>query len=193
MRAGSRKVRPLPASACCALPTSGLFPIASCSHGLAMLRRRLMALPELGSRGKKAYKPAPKDKIEREIEGVIAAGARYLFHDQDHYPCTSGRDRQRAPDHHLQGQSGSRQRALASPWWARAMRRVRRRSWRGIGQDSCPRQALTVVSGLARGIDGAAHEGKLSQDHRRDRERDRHRLSAAAREAAGEASRAKAC
>ena len=40
---------------------------------------------------------------------------------------------------------------------------------------------FVVVSGLARGIDGAAHRGRAARDHRRDRQRDRHRLSAAAR------------
>ncbi|MEO1489679.1 MAG: DNA-protecting protein DprA, partial [Pseudomonadota bacterium] len=44
------------------------------------------ALPDLGSRGKTPYRPARVDRIEREIEAVRDAGARYLFHDQDGYP-----------------------------------------------------------------------------------------------------------
>jgi len=47
----------------------------------------LDALPDLGARGKTTYRPAPSDKVEREINGVRAAGARYLFHDQPDYPA----------------------------------------------------------------------------------------------------------
>ena len=50
----------------------------------------LDALPDLGSRGKTPYRPAPADRIEREIEAVQAAGARYLFHDQRDYPALLG-------------------------------------------------------------------------------------------------------
>lgn len=48
------------------------------------------ALPELGSRGKTAYRAAPTDRIDREIEAVIASGARYVFHDQDDSPPLLG-------------------------------------------------------------------------------------------------------
>ena len=48
------------------------------------------ALPDLGARGKSPYRPTPTGRIEREIEGVRAAGARYLFHDQPDYPVLLG-------------------------------------------------------------------------------------------------------
>lgn len=46
----------------------------------------LEALPDLGSGGKRTYRAAPIDRIEREVEGVRKAGAKYLFHDQPDYP-----------------------------------------------------------------------------------------------------------
>ncbi|MGB3807616.1 MAG: DNA-protecting protein DprA, partial [Erythrobacter sp.] len=45
------------------------------------------ALPDLGSRGKTPYRPIAAERIEREIEAVRRAGARYLFHDQPDYPA----------------------------------------------------------------------------------------------------------
>ena len=47
----------------------------------------LEALPELGSRGGRVYRAAPAQSIEREIEAVRSAGAKYLFHDQPGYPA----------------------------------------------------------------------------------------------------------
>ena len=47
----------------------------------------LEALPDLAARGGKAYRPAPRDGIEREVTDVRAAGARYLFHDSPDYPA----------------------------------------------------------------------------------------------------------
>ncbi|HEX5644143.1 MAG TPA: DNA-protecting protein DprA, partial [Erythrobacter sp.] len=46
----------------------------------------LEALPDLGRRGGRDYRAAPVDLVEREIEGVRRAGAKYLFHDQPGYP-----------------------------------------------------------------------------------------------------------
>lgn len=40
------------------------------------------ALPDLAARGaNRNYKPAPRDRIEREVQAARQAGARYLFHD----------------------------------------------------------------------------------------------------------------
>lgn len=44
------------------------------------------ALPDLASKGGRAYRAAPADLIEREVAAVRAAGARYLFHDLPDYP-----------------------------------------------------------------------------------------------------------
>ena len=116
------------------------------------------ALPELASRGKKSYRAAPKDRIEREIEGVIAAGARYLFHDQDDYPALLGEVASAPPILTCRGNLslasepcvaivGARNASGASVKLAR--------DWAG----ELAGAGYTVVSGLARGIDGASHEG----------------------------------
>ena len=116
------------------------------------------ALPDLGSRGKTPYRPAPVDRIEREIEGVNAAGARYLFHDQPDYPALLGELDSAPPIMTFRGRLeiasapcvamvGARNASAASVKLAR--------DWAG----EMARGGFTVVSGLARGIDGAAHEG----------------------------------
>lgn len=118
------------------------------------------ALPELTARGKKTYRPAPKDRIEREIEGVIAAGARYLFHDQDHYPQLLKEIASSPPIITCRGNL-----ALASePCVAMVGARNASGAATKLARDfakSLSEAGLTVVSGLARGIDGAAHEGSL--------------------------------
>jgi DNA processing protein len=118
------------------------------------------ALPELGSRGKKTYRAAAKDKIEREIEGVIDAGARYLFHDQDHYPALLAEIASSPPIITCRGNL-----ALASePCVAMVGARNASGAATKLARDwasALSEAGLTVVSGLARGIDGAAHEGSL--------------------------------
>ncbi len=116
------------------------------------------ALPDLGSRGKRAYKPAPTDQIEREIDAVIAAGARYLFHDQDDYPGLLSELESAPPILTCRGQV-----ALASaPCVAIVGARNASAASVKLARDWSAQLAeagFTVVSGLARGIDGASHEG----------------------------------
>ena len=116
------------------------------------------ALPDLASRGKTPYRPAASDRIEREIEAVIAAGARYLFHDQPDYPTLLGELESAPPILTCRGNLalasepcvaivGARNASAASVKLAR--------DWSGQLAEA----GFTVVSGLARGIDGARHEG----------------------------------
>lgn len=118
------------------------------------------ALPDLTGRGKKTYRPAPKDKIEREIEGVIDAGARYLFHDQDDYPPLLAQLDSAPPIITCRGNL-----ALASePCVAMVGARNASGAATKLARDFATALAeagLTVVSGLARGIDGGAHEGAM--------------------------------
>ncbi|MEM7689558.1 MAG: DNA-processing protein DprA [Pseudomonadota bacterium] len=118
------------------------------------------ALPELGSRGKRAYTPAKRDRIEREIENVIGAGARYLFHDQADYPDLLGELDSAPPIVTCRGHL-----ALASaPCVAMVGARNASAASVKLARDWAAELAeagFTVVSGLARGIDGASHEGAL--------------------------------
>lgn len=118
------------------------------------------ALPELTARGKKAYRPAPTDKIEREIEGVIAAGARYLFHDQDHYPALLAELDSAPPIITCRGNLALANEPCVAMVGARNASGAATKLAREFAK-SLAEAGLSVVSGLARGIDGAAHEGAM--------------------------------
>jgi DNA processing protein len=117
-------------------------------------------LPELGARGKKAYRPASKDKIEREIEGVIASGARYLFHDQDHYPALLAEIDGSPPIITCRGNQALASEPCVAMVGARNASGAATKLARDWARD-LSEAGLTIVSGLARGIDGAAHEGSF--------------------------------
>jgi len=53
-------------------------------------QRAVEALPDLASRGGRAYRPTPSERIEDEVAEVRSAGARYLFHDSPDYPALLG-------------------------------------------------------------------------------------------------------
>ena len=118
----------------------------------------LDALPDLASRGRGEYRPAPADRIEREVMGVRSAGARYLFHDQPDYPALLAELDSAPPIITCRGNL-----ALASePCVAMVGARNASAAAVKLARDFASELAqagFTVVSGLARGIDGAAHEG----------------------------------
>ncbi|QIQ86310.1 DNA-processing protein DprA [Erythrobacter sp.] len=120
----------------------------------------LDALPDLARRGKDAYRPAPAERIEREVEGVIAAGARYLFHDQPDYPALLGELESAPPILTCRGDLALATRPCVAIVGARnasaAAVKLAREFGTGLAE-----AGFTVVSGLARGIDGAAHEGAM--------------------------------
>jgi len=116
------------------------------------------ALPELTASGKKTYRPAPTDKIEREIERVIDAGARYLFHDQEHYPTLLAELDSAPPIITCRGNLALANESCVAMVGARNASAAATKLARDFAK-SLSEAGLTVVSGLARGIDGAAHEG----------------------------------
>ena len=122
----------------------------------------LDALPDLASRGRGAYRPAPSDMIEREVAAVRKAGARYLFHDQPDYPALLAELDSAPPIVTCRGNL-----ALASePCVAVVGARNASAAAVKLARDFAAALAeagFTVVSGLARGIDGAAHEGAFPQ------------------------------
>jgi DNA processing protein len=121
------------------------------------------ALPELGSRGKFRYRAAPKDRIEREIEGVIAAGARYLFHDQPDYPELLSSLASAPPIITCRGRLELASKPCAALVGARSASAGSIKLARTFAS-RLAQAGFTVVSGLARGIDGAAHEGALDAE-----------------------------
>jgi DNA processing protein len=118
----------------------------------------LAALPELGSRGGRAYRAAPSETIEREIDAVRSAGAKYLFHDQPGYPALLGQLDSAPPILTWRGDLA----LAAQPCVAMVGARNASAAAVKLARDFAAALAeagFTVVSGLARGIDGAAHEG----------------------------------
>ena len=118
----------------------------------------LDALPDLASRGRGPYRPAPAETVEREVLAVRKAGARYLFHDQPDYPALLAELDSAPPIVTCRGRL-----ALASaPCVALVGARNASAAAVKLARDFAAALAetgFTVVSGLARGIDGAAHEG----------------------------------
>lgn len=121
----------------------------------------LAALPDLAGRGSAAYRPAPEERIEREIVAVKRAGARYLFHDAPEYPLLLAQTEAAPPILTARGDASLGARPCVAIVGARnasaAAVKLARDFALGLAE-----AGLVVVSGLARGIDGAAHRGALA-------------------------------
>lgn len=122
----------------------------------------LDALPDLASRGRSPYRPASAESIEREVLAVRQAGARYLFHDQPDYPQLLAELDSAPPILTCRGRLALASEPCVSLVGARnasaAAVKLARDFAGGLAE-----AGFTVVSGLARGIDGAAHEGAFPQ------------------------------
>jgi DNA processing protein len=122
----------------------------------------LDALPDLASRGRGPYRPTSAESIEREVAAVRRAGARYLFHDQPDYPALLAELDSAPPILTCRG----RLELFAAPCVALVGARNASAAAVKLARDfaaSLAAAGFTVVSGLARGIDGAAHEGAFPQ------------------------------
>lgn len=118
----------------------------------------LDALPDLARRGGEPYRPAPAERIEREIEAVRAVGARYVFHDQPDYPSLLGEIESAPPILTCRGNLALAGAPCVAMVGARNASAAAVKLAREFGAGLAD-TGFTVVSGLARGIDGAAHEG----------------------------------
>ena len=118
----------------------------------------LDALPDLGTRGGRSYRAAPREVVEREVEAVRRAGAKYLFHDQPDYPKLLREIDGAPPILTFRGDLA----LAAAPCVAVVGARNASAAAVKLARDfagALGEAGFTVVSGLARGIDGAAHEG----------------------------------
>ena len=122
----------------------------------------LEALPDLAARGGREYRAAPADRIEREVEGVRKAGARYLFHDQPSYPPLLAELDSAPPILVVRGDASLAARPGVAIVGARNASAAAVKLARDFAS-ALSEAGLVVVSGLARGIDGAAHEGSLPE------------------------------
>jgi len=120
----------------------------------------LDALPDLAGRGGKDYRPAPREEIEREVAAVRAAGARYVFHDAPGYPELLGRMEGAPPILTVRGDLSIAARPGVAMVGARNASAAAMKLARDFAH-ALAEAGFVVVSGLARGIDGAAHEGAL--------------------------------
>lgn len=118
----------------------------------------LDALPDLASRGRGPYRPASPDSIEREVAAVRRAGARYLFHDQPDYPALLAELDTAPPIVTCRGHLALANAPCVALVGARNASAAAVKLARDFGA-GLAEAGFTVVSGLARGIDGAAHEG----------------------------------
>jgi len=121
----------------------------------------LEAVPDLARRG---GGPAPKlfarDQAEREIDRVDKLGARYLVLGQGLYPRLLAEMEDAPPLLMAKGDLGLLERQAVAIVGARNASAAACRFARGLAHD-LGQEGLVVVSGLARGIDSAAHDGAL--------------------------------
>lgn len=124
-------------------------------------RAALDALPDLAGRGGAAYRAAPEARIEAEVAAVKRAGARYLFHDSPDYPPLLREAEGAPPILTAQGEAGLALQPAVAVIGARNASAAAVKLARDFSA-ALAEAGLIVVSGLARGIDGAAHRGALS-------------------------------
>lgn len=122
----------------------------------------LQAIPDLAARGGgRPPRLASLRDIEREVDRVQMLGARYLFLGQRDYPALLAEMDSAPPALIYRGRLELAQRPMIALVGARNASAAACRFARGLAQD-LGRTGTSVVSGLARGIDTAAHEGSLA-------------------------------
>ena len=123
----------------------------------------LEALPDLAARGGAPYSAAPEARIASEIAAVKRAGARYLFHDSPDYPVLLAAIDAPPPILTIKGAAPLAARPAVAIVGARNASAAAVKLARDFAH-ALAESGLSVVSGLARGIDGAAHRGALAAD-----------------------------
>jgi DNA processing protein len=121
----------------------------------------LAAIPDLAARGGgKGVRLATAAEVEREIVAVERMGARYLFLGQGLYPSLLAEVESAPPALIVKGDLSLLDRRIIAMVGARnasaAACRFARQLAHALGGNGA-----TIVSGLARGIDSAAHDGSL--------------------------------
>ena len=121
----------------------------------------LQAVPDLARLGGgSAPKLFTRDQAEREIERVEKLAARYLVLGQGLYPRLLAELEDAPPLLMAKGDLGLLERQAVAIVGARNASAAACRFARGLAHD-LGGEGLVVVSGLARGIDSAAHDGAL--------------------------------
>jgi DNA processing protein len=124
-------------------------------------RAALDALPDLVRKvGGQPFRPAPLTDVHREIETVAKLGARHLFIDTVDYPSLLAQLGNAPIVMIVRGDAGMWQRPAIAMVGARNASAAACRLARQLAGELGER-GYAVVSGLARGIDTAAHTGAL--------------------------------
>ncbi len=124
-------------------------------------RAALEAVPQLATRGGgKAPELAKLDDIAREIAAVEKLGARYLFLGQGPYPVLLAEIDTAPPALIVRGDLALLDKPMVAIVGARNASAAACRFARELGA-GLANAGVVVVSGLARGIDTAAHRGAL--------------------------------
>ncbi len=121
----------------------------------------LAAIPDLAARGGgRAPRLASAAEAEREMETVARLGARHLFLGDEDYPHLLAEAEAAPPALIVKGDAALLARQAVALVGARNASASACRFARGLAQ-ALGEAGLLVVSGLARGIDSAAHDGAL--------------------------------
>ena len=123
-------------------------------------RNAMEALPEIAGRTGRTYSAAPRERVEREIAATRAAGARYLFHDSPEYPQLLRRMEGAPAILTIRGDAALAAGPCVAMVGARNASAAAVKLAREFGA-ALSQAGLIVVSGLARGIDGSAHQGAM--------------------------------
>jgi DNA processing protein len=120
------------------------------------------ALPDLAARGGgRAPKVADSGSVEREIATVEKLGARYVFLDDADYPALLAELDNAPAAMTVRGDIALARRTTVAMVGARNASAAACRFARGLAVE-LGREGVVVVSGLARGLDTAAHAGSLA-------------------------------
>ena len=123
----------------------------------------LGALPELSKQGgrKRSLRICPADEAERELAAAHAAGARLTAIDEPGFPPLLAVIEAPPPLLYLAGRGEIADLPTVAIVGARDASAAGRKITGGIARD-LGRDGVAVASGLARGIDTAAHQGALA-------------------------------
>ena len=124
-------------------------------------RAALEALPDLAGRGGGGYRVAPEGRVADEVAAVRKAGARYLFHDAPDYPALLAELDSAPPVLTYRGDTALAAHPCVAIVGARNASAAAVKLARQFAGDLAD-AGVVVVSGLARGIDGAAHQAALA-------------------------------
>ncbi|MDP3907473.1 DNA-processing protein DprA [Novosphingobium sp.] len=124
-------------------------------------RAALDALPDLAARGGKGYRVAAEDRISAEVAALRSARGRYVFHDSPDYPALLVAIDSAPPILMVRGQLALAARPTVAIVGARNASAAAVKLARMFAGELAE-AGFAVVSGLARGIDGAAHQASLS-------------------------------